>query len=120
MTLRDDAVAFVSAWGSRKPVLHGPGQIRGAKIPPLEQDRVTIGLRAGVGQAVGEVELRRVSPTLAEAPERLDGHPADGVVDRHDGDPGLGQERIDILLNIDGVTIETVCQDDAGFQADQR
>lgn len=89
-----------------------------AEIPALEEDGIAVGAGTGVGQAVREVELRRVAPALPVSLERLHGDAADAVADRHDRDPGLGQELVKVSLNIGWIAIQAAREDHAGFQAD--
>lgn len=78
--------------------LQGDLQIRVGEVSTLEKDWSPVRGGAGVGQAVGEVELGRMAPALAVDLEGSHRPPGNGIADRHHRDPGRGQEGVVQIL----------------------
>ena len=78
--------------------LQGDLQIRVSEVSSLEQDWSPVRGGAGVGQAVGEVELGLMAPALAVGLEGSHRPPGNGIADRHHRNPGRGQEGVVQIL----------------------
>ena len=88
-----------------------------SKSPPLKSRGLGTRLRQRIDRAIDDIQLSRMSLTLAIAAKRIEGGLCHLVVERHDDDAGLLQQ---LREKIHRVQTEACKEENPGFQDGDR
>jgi hypothetical protein len=89
------------------------------KILAFEKQRCAMSFRAGIGEAIAEIKLRRVS-TFAVSLETFDRQPTDTFVDSKLGDFTLQKKIVKEILSGNRWNVEAACENHACFKSHGR